>query len=136
MSNQYVIFDLENQKYAISVNLVIEVTELKESTKVPGTSGYVNGIINLRGKVISVIDLKDRLGIKSRNKNTSNQILVVENNKKQIGLIVDIARDIKTIESCDIKEASLLNCIDSRYIESIINLENEIIVALNFKEIV
>ncbi len=135
MEKSYVLFDLEKQGYAIDINLVIEVTELSETTKLPGADTHLEGILNLRGDVISIIDLKKRLGLKASN-SSGQQILVVNKANQQVGIIVDYARDIRSYDENILEDASLFNDIDENLIESIINVNDEIIIALDIDEII
>lgn len=86
MAHQYVIFSLEEQLYAVDIALVNEITEIKDITKVPASKTYMEGVLNLRGIVIPIINLKQKMEIKIRK--TSGQILVIEYKNKQMGLII------------------------------------------------
>lgn len=135
MEKTYVLFNLEGQGYAIDINLVIEITEIGETTKVPGGDGNTQGVLNLRGDVISIIDLKKKLGL--GNSNTEDkQIIVVKKDDKQAGLLIDNARDIRSYNEDLLEEVSLLKAINKNLIENIINAEGEIIIALNVNEII
>lgn len=134
MKNSYVLFNLENQGYAIDIDLVIEVTELCETTKIPGYGDFMEGVLNLRGDVISIIDLKKRLGLKDLY-NKNKQILIVNKDGDQVGLIVDNARDIRSYDEEMLVKTSAFNMIDKDLIEKIINTEDEIIIALDIDQI-
>lgn len=102
MAHQYVTFSLEEQLYAVDITLVNEITEIKDITKIPISKDYMEGVLNLRGKVIPIINLKRKMNIEI--KRTSNQILVIEYGDKQIGLIIDHAKDVKVIDDQSIEK--------------------------------
>jgi purine-binding chemotaxis protein CheW len=135
MEKTYVLFNLEGQGYAIDINLVIEITEIGETTKVPGGDGNTQGVLNLRGDVISIIDLKRKLGL-GNSSAENKQIIVVKKGDKQAGLLIDNARDIRSYSEDLLEEVSLFKTINKKIIENIINAEGEIIIALNVNEII
>lgn len=135
MEKTYVLFNLEGQGYAIDINLVIEITEIGETTKVPSGDGDTQGVLNLRGDVISIIDLKRKLGLENTNAE-NKQIIVVKKDDKQAGLLIDNARDIRSYSEDLLEEVSLFKTINKNLIENIINAEGEIIIALNVSEII
>ncbi|MDM8535034.1 chemotaxis protein CheW [Clostridiaceae bacterium HSG29] len=135
MNNQYVVFELEKQNYAIDINHVREITEITEITKVPNSNEYVKGILKLRDSIISIIDLKKRMSIENKNKE-KNKILVVDIENIQMGLLIDIAKDVKTFSVDQIDDSSILSFKNENYINGIIRSENDIIMILNVKKII
>lgn len=120
MDNQFVIFRLEEQDYAVDINCVNEITEMKEITKVPNGEEYLEGILNLRGNTIPVINLKRKLMIKAEN--AGNQILVIESDQISCGLIIDSAKDVKTFPKDYIESIENTNGLsDNSQIKRIIN---------------
>lgn len=109
MSRQFVIFSLEDQLYAVDISLVSEITEIKDITKVPNANDGMEGVLDLRGKVIPIINLKRKMKI--QNATDGNQILVIEHRDKLIGLIIDHAKDVKVVSDDNIEniEASISN---------------------------
>jgi len=109
MSRQYVIFSLEEQLYAVDISIVSEITEIKDITKVPHSVEGMEGVLNLRGKVIPIINLKRKMNMQATK--NGNQILVIEHFDKLIGLIIDQAKDVKVISDENIEniETSINN---------------------------
>ena len=99
MLERFVVFELENQDYAIDINIVSEITELKEITKLPNSADYVEGVLNLRGVIVPIINLKKRMNM--TNTCESNHILVINVQGSHYGLIIDDAKDVK---SCNIDQ--------------------------------
>jgi len=135
MNNQYVVFELEKQNYAIDINYVREITEVTEITKVPNSNEYVKGILKLRDKIVSVIDLKKRMSIENKNKE-KNKIIVVDIENVQMGLLIDIAKDVKTYSADQIDDSLTLLSKNENYINGIIQSENDIILILNVNKII
>jgi len=102
---QFVIFSLSDQDFAIEIESVNEVTESKEITPVPKSPEELEGIINLRGEVMPVINLKRVLKMNMSNKNDS-QIMVVGNDDKQVGLMIDYAKDVKDFDEDSIEQTT------------------------------
>jgi len=100
---------LGDEKFAISVDSVQEVVELDHITKVPQTPDYMLGIINLRGKILPLLDTCLKLGLPPTERTKKNRILILdihEDNKAiQIGAIVDLAREVVEIQHQQIQRA-------------------------------
>lgn len=109
MSQQFVTFSLEEQLYAVDISLVSEITEIKDITKVPNAKDGMEGVLNLRGKVIPIINLKRKMKIQDAS--SGDQILVIEHMGKLIGLVIDNAKDVKVVNDENIEniETSINN---------------------------
>ncbi|HWP98279.1 MAG TPA: chemotaxis protein CheW, partial [Syntrophomonadaceae bacterium] len=86
---QMVVLRLGSEQYGVSINQVQEITKLTKITKVPRAPRYVEGVINLRGDVIPVLDLRKRFELESNEYNQSTRIIVSDIDKKKVGIIVD-----------------------------------------------
>ena len=139
MSNkQYVVFKLSNESYAVDIMNVSEITEPKKNTKVPNAPDFVDGIINLRGEVIPIIDLKKRFDIVLKDNNTykDKRIIVVNMDDKKIGFIVDTASEVLTINENDIDPPSNIIAGDDRqFITGIGKVEERILIILDLEKI-
>jgi len=91
---QLVIFELSNQLYALPIQETQEIIRMTDITTVPNSKGYVEGIINLRGSVVPVINLNRRLGLLERSHDDSTRIIVVEYNGQKVGMIVDNVQEV------------------------------------------
>ena len=99
---QIVGFRVGRETFGVPISLVHEIVRVPEITAVPEAPGYVEGVINLRGKIISVLDLRKRFGEKQITPNRKNRILVVEVDGKMVGLIVDSASEGLKVHDSDI----------------------------------
>jgi len=91
-------FNLISGHYAIEESFVLEVLLLKELTPIPGVPAFVAGIINLRGKIISVVNLKLFLGIPGKGITDMNRIIVLKNDLMEFGILADSILGTKTIQ--------------------------------------
>lgn len=109
-SNAYLTFALGDEKFAIPVDHVQEVVEFSQLTKVPNAPLYMLGIINLRGRVLPLLDTKLKLGLAATERTQKSRIMVLdiqteEDRSIQIGAMVDVAREVMEISDNEIQEA-------------------------------
>jgi purine-binding chemotaxis protein CheW len=110
-------FQVGRETYGVPIASLHEIVRVTEITSVPDSPEYIEGVINLRGKIVSVIDLRKRFGTKQIANSKKNRILVVESNGRLTGLIVDSASDVLKIPAEDVESAPAvfqeggLNCV-------------------------
>ncbi len=135
-NEKYLTFSIDKEEYGIEILKVKEIIGITDITKVPGTSQYIKGVINLRGKIIPVIDFRIKAGFKFREYDDKTCIVIVEVKAMLIGIIVDRVNDVVNIkkESLDsIPELGLK--IASNYIQAIGKIKDKIIILLNIENI-
>jgi purine-binding chemotaxis protein CheW len=96
-------FEVGRETYGVPITSLHEIVRVPEITAVPDAPDYMEGVINLRGKIVSVIDLRKRLGEKKVTSTRRNRILVVEHKGKLAGLIVDSASEVLKIPASDVE---------------------------------
>lgn len=96
-------FRVGRETFGVPIGLVHEIVRVPEITAVPDSPDYVEGVINLRGKIVSVIDLRKRFGEKEVVENKKNRILVTEVEGKLVGLIVDAASEVLKIAESEVE---------------------------------
>jgi len=110
-------FQVGRETYGVAITSLHEIVRVPEITAVPDAPDYMEGVINLRGKIVSVIDLRKRLGEKNVTSSRRNRILVVEHNARLSGLIVDSASEVLKIPASDVEPSPTalqdggLNCV-------------------------
>jgi purine-binding chemotaxis protein CheW len=110
-------FQVGRETYGVPITSLHEIVRVPEITVVPDAPTYVEGVINLRGKIVSVIDLRKRFGEKTITSAKRNRILVVEHDGRLSGLIVDSASEVLKIPASDVEPASTvfqeegMNCV-------------------------
>ena len=108
--SQYLTFNLHSENYAVSVLNVREVLEIVPITRVPGMPDFMKGVLNLRGSVVPVIDLRKKFGIKEEEQTIDTSIIILEINAKDnevmlIGAFVDSVQEVIDIASSQIEPA-------------------------------
>jgi purine-binding chemotaxis protein CheW len=133
---QLVSFVLGNEEFGVDILCVQEINRMLQITKVPNAPGYVDGVINLRGRVIPVIDLRQKLGLPRKEHDNNTRIIVVEVNNKTIGFIVDGVREVLRIP-VSITEAppEIVSGINSEYIKSVGKLEDRLLILIDLEKI-
>jgi purine-binding chemotaxis protein CheW len=96
-------FQVGRETYGVPITSLHEIVRVPEITAVPDAPEYMEGVINLRGKIVSVIDLRKRFGEQEIHPNRRNRILVLEHHGRLCGLIVDSASEVLKIPSTEIE---------------------------------
>jgi purine-binding chemotaxis protein CheW len=134
---QMVVFRLAGEQYGVRITQVQEINRLAKITKVPRAPRFVEGVINLRGDVIPVIDLRKRFEIESKDYNEFTRVIVSDINKKKIGIIVDEVLEVLRISRQLVEDAPdiLQNQQVHSFMDGIANLEKRMIMMLNLENI-
>jgi purine-binding chemotaxis protein CheW len=133
---QLVTFLIGNEEYAVDILYVQEINRMLQITKVPNSPEYVEGVINLRGRVIPVIDLRTRLGMIKKEHDQNTRIIVIDVLGNTLGFIVDSVKEVLRIPS-DITEVppELVSNVDSEYIKSVGKLEDRLLILIDLDKI-
>jgi len=102
---QLVVFKLENEEFACNINDVREVLKMVRVTPLPRSLDFVEGVINLRGEVIPVIDLRKRFGLQEIEITDDSRIIIVEVEERMVGLIVDSVSEVNRLANKQIQDA-------------------------------
>lgn len=98
IDSKYVVFKLEKEYYGIPISKVISIEKMEESTRIPNASNHVKGVINLRGEVIPLIDLRLKLNLEPKEINNNTRIIIVSDDEILAGLIVDSSSEVLEID--------------------------------------
>ena len=132
---QLVVFDLATELYGVDIGVVREIIRMQDLTRPPQTSFFVEGVINLRGKVTPVIDLRKRLSLPTSEQDKDTRILVVDVEDQDIGVIVDEVVEVLRISSDSIEPASsVVTGADSPYLLGIVKLDDRLIILLDLPQ--
>ena len=135
-NNQYVIFKLDNEFYGIQINYVETIEKVHEITRVPNTPNYVKGVINLRGEVVPVVDLRKRFKLEDRNVTDESRIIILSIEEVVVGLLVDNSSEVLTIGEDSIDNTSnLVNSFDDDYIKGIGKFDTRMIIIVDISKI-
>jgi purine-binding chemotaxis protein CheW len=134
--NQVVRFTIGKESFGIDIGNVKEIVAVPEITRVPDTPDFVEGVINLRGKIVSVIDLRKRLRFDVSHNNKKNRILVTEVNGRIVGLIVDEVSEVLRLNPESIEPPpEMVVSVGVEYITGVGKLEDGIILLLDIQKV-
>ncbi len=134
---QFVTFSLNNEEYAVDILNVQEINRITEITEVPNSPHYIEGVINLRGKVIPVLNLRKKFGFPERSLDDTSRIIIMEVNNITCGMIVDSVSEVLRIPSSIIEPPPPMSSANnSRFIKGLAKLENRLIILLNIEKII
>jgi purine-binding chemotaxis protein CheW len=133
---QLVIFDLAAEAYGVDIGTVREIIRVQEITHVPNAPDFVEGVINLRGKVIPVVDLRKRFGLATGEQTAESRIVVVDIAGEDIGVMVDAVAEVLRITGDSVEAASsIITTADSYYILGIAKLGERLIILLDLDKV-
>ena len=134
--NRFLTFSLDNGSYGIDIKYVIEIIGIQSITEIPELPDYVRGIINLRGKIIPVMDVRLRFKKEPKEYNDRTCVIVVDMSEVSIGLIVDSVAEVITISEDDMVEPPQMNRgFSNRYIKKIGKVGNEVKLLLDCEKL-
>ncbi|MBP5199872.1 MAG: chemotaxis protein CheW [Schwartzia sp.] len=134
---QVVAFKLRKEEYGFNILNVKEIKGLTDITRVPFASDFIKGVINLRGSVLPVIDLKKRLGLQDMEYTDDTRIVVVREDDLEVGMIVDAVTGVITLNGENIDAAKAVDNENSRFITGVGKVEEErLIILLNLEAII
>lgn len=130
--SQWVTFRLGEESFGVNVMQVQEVLRVSEIAPVPGAPGYVLGIINLRGNVVSVLDTRLRFGLAKRDSDDSTRIIIIELESQTIGILVDSVAEVEDVQSSEVDTApSVGNEESARYIAGVVSRANGLLILID-----
>lgn len=136
MENQYVVFKLEDEFYGVNIATVESIIKVQDITKMPHMPDFVEGITNLRGKVIPVIDLRKRFKLHSAAENDDTRIVVVEIDGIMAGMVVDMVTEVLRVSDDNIEPPSpMVSTVNTAFITSIAKVEDRLIILLDLGKI-
>jgi len=134
---QIVAFSLGSETYGVDIGQIREIIPVQKVVPVPRAPEFVEGIINLRGKVIPVLDLKQHFGFEKKERNPNQRILLIEVGGDSIGVRVDSVLSVLRIPEDSIEPpASVLTGDRNDYIQGIAKVEDNLIVLLDLTRII
>jgi purine-binding chemotaxis protein CheW len=129
-------FRVGRETFGVPIGLVHEIVRVPEITAVPDSPGYVEGVINLRGKIISVVDLRKRFGEQEIAAHKKNRILVTEVEGKMVGLIVDAASEVIKIPEHEIElPPSVFEEGELNYVTGVGKLHGRLVILIDLSKI-
>lgn len=131
-STRCVMFTLENETYGIQVKKIREVLRVGNIRKVPGSNYQVLGIINVRGVIVTVVDMRSMLNLPQKEITDVSRIIIVELDDEQtVGMLVDMVQEVKDIPESRFEPLSSTKDNASRHIQGIAHFQDRVIILVD-----
>ena len=129
-------FRIGRETFGVPIDLVHEIVRVPEITPVPDSPEFIEGVINLRGKIISIVDLRKRFGEKQITSNKKNRILVAEVQDRMVGLIVDAASEVLKLPDGQVDPPpNVFDDNDVNYVTGVGKLADRLIILVDLNKI-
>jgi len=133
---QLVVFDLAQEAYGVDIGTVREIIRMQDVTSVPHRPDYVSGVINLRGRITPVVDLRKRFDLSEQEITRDSRIVVVDIDGDDIGMIVDAVTEVLRISTTQIEPPStMIAAGGSDYIVGIAKMEERLVLLLDLERV-
>jgi len=136
MENQIVIFELGSEHFGADIAKVESIIKIQPITQLPHAPSFVEGLTNLRGKVLPVIDLRKRFGLPAHETNKNSRVIVVSVDQMEVGMIVDEVSEVMTIPDGAVEATpAIATTIDSAFIKGIAKIEERLVILLDLTQV-
>lgn len=133
---EFVCFMLANEEYAVDIREIREIIRLEAITEVPRTLPFIRGVITLRGIIVTIIDLRERLGLEKIDYTSQNRIIITSKNDSLAGLIVDRVTQVVRIYPSSVEPPPpVMSAIEAEYIRGVTRVEGRLIILLNLQSV-
>lgn len=131
-----IVFELMNKEYVIPVSQVQSIEKMMHITRVPRTPSFVKGVINLRGVVTPIIDLRERFNLQGSEANEQSRMIMIKLEDMEVGLIVDAKNDVLDIPLSAIEpQPDVVGSIESEFIGGVAKLDRRLLVLLQLEKV-
>ncbi len=139
-NDKYLTFGLGNETYGIPIRTAKEIIGIQEVTHIPKTKGYIKGVINLRGKIVPIMDLRLKFGMAEKNYTDRTCIIVIEvnlgANQRAVGVVVDNVAEVRNIQPGEIEEPGEYAQIEGQLLLGIGKLNDKVILMIDIEKII
>jgi purine-binding chemotaxis protein CheW len=134
---QLVSFNIGSEEFGVDILKVQEINRMVEITKVPQAPHYVEGVINLRGKVIPIVDLRKRFDLELKEHDKNTRIVVVDIEGNVMGMIVDAVSEVLRLPASTIEAPpEIVTGINSDYIKGVAKLDDRLLIFLDLSKVI
>lgn len=130
---RYLLFHIDEMVYGVSLVFALEILQIQQPTKIPNVGGAIKGIINLRGKVVPVLDVRLKFGLPEIEYTDKTCIIILENDGMQVGLIVDSVREVASIRDEELAPPPTGNGFTDKFLSSVAEIDDQLVLNLDFK---
>ena len=136
MENQIVVFELSSEYFGVEIAKVESIIKMQPITQMPHVPAFVEGVTNLRGKVLPVIDLRKRFVMPPQEADKNSRIIVVSVDQMDVGMIVDGVSEVLAIPEGAIESTpAIASSVDSTFITGIAKLDSRLVILLDLNRI-
>ncbi|MDH4127561.1 MAG: chemotaxis protein CheW [Spirochaetota bacterium] len=133
---QLVTFTINTEEYGLEILKVQEVVRLPHITRLPRAPIFIKGVINLRGNIIPIIDLREKFGMEAKKYSETTRVIIVEVAEKRIGMIVDNVSQVVRVNESDVAPPPpMISGITNEYLSGVVRLEDRLIILLKVDDI-
>ena len=133
LASKYLNFVIQSEIYGIEIKRIIQIIKLTEITEIPDTPDYHPGVINLRGQVIPIIDLRVLFGFEKIEFDNRACIIILNLDNKTVGLLVERVHEIKKIDETQIKDFNEFSRSKKDYFKGLTQVDDEIVILLDIE---
>lgn len=135
---QLVVFSINQEFFGVDISGVREIIKLEQVTRIPNTEVHIEGIINLRGKIIVIIDLAKKLGLVSGGDKRNVRVIVSEIRGNLVGFIVDSCNEVMRMNSDKIEDApnAIKSKISGDYLQGVGKLDGRLIIIISLEKMI
>lgn len=135
-SIKVIVFQLADKEYAIPVSHVQGIEKLMHITRVPKTEKYVKGVINLRGVVTPIVDLRERFGLPISENEETTRIIIISLEDMEVGFVVDSANDVLDIAANSIEpQPEVVGSLGEEFISGVAKLDKRLLILLHLEKV-
>ncbi|MEI7742139.1 MAG: chemotaxis protein CheW [Chloroflexota bacterium] len=136
MDTQIVVFALNDERYGLEISAVYEIIRYQPITAVPQAPVAVEGVINLRGRIIPIVDLRTRFGLAPSDASGSSRIVVCDAGSRHVGLIVDAVSEVLMVPADAVEPTPEIAVgIDTAYVRGVAKLDDQMIILLDLEQL-
>jgi purine-binding chemotaxis protein CheW len=136
MEHQIVVFELGSELYGIHIAAVESIIKMQLITRLPHAPEFIEGVTNLRGKVLPVLDLRRRFGLPPQETNKDSRIIVISVDQTEVGMIVDGVSEVETVLDQAVEPApAIATTVNSIFISGIAKLDERLVILLDLERV-
>jgi purine-binding chemotaxis protein CheW len=129
---QFITFTVGDQEYGVDIMSVREIKGWVETTLLPNTPEYMRGVLNLRGVIVPIFDLRCRFGLGKTEATNLHVIVIIAVKNRMVGILVDTVSDILTVSNSDIRDVPKMETlIEEEYLSGLVTIEDRMVALLN-----
>ena len=136
MDRQVVVFRLGSEDFGVNISSVESIIKMQPITKMPHAPAFVEGVTNLRGKVLPVMDLRTRFGMPSQEADKNSRIIIINVNGVEVGMIVDGVSEVLTIPEQNVEPTpAIATSVDADFITGIAKIAQRLVILLDLGQV-